>query len=101
MNLAIVVVAAVLAEAIWESLKMVWQDGKVSIDRIGAIVIGIVITVVAQVKLFALAGLPLQYPIIDMVCSGIVLSRGANFVHDLLSRLQPTSGVPPNSGING
>ncbi|MGI6436160.1 MAG: hypothetical protein ACOX0F_12570 [Syntrophomonadaceae bacterium] len=82
--IGIIFVAALLAEAVWETGKMVWQQGKVSVDRIGALVVGIVFAVGAGLDLFALLGISFIYPIIGQVLTGILLSRGANFVHDLL-----------------
>ena len=37
------IVVSILVEAIWDNCKMIWQNGKVSIDRIGALFFGILI----------------------------------------------------------
>ena len=42
-NLLQVVVIALLAETVWENLKMIWQNGKFNVDRIGALIISIII----------------------------------------------------------
>ena len=34
---------AFIAEAIWETLKLVWEDGKLSIDRVGAVIVGLLL----------------------------------------------------------
>ncbi len=88
MTIVIVIIAALLAEAIWETMKMIWDRGKVSVDRIGALVIGILVAVGAGIDLCALMGLDFVYPLIGQILTGILLSRGANFLHDLLKTVE-------------
>jgi len=83
----LLVVAAVL-EALWETCKMFWQEGKISIDRIGAVVIGIFLCVAAGVDFFNTVGVPLAVPYAGMVLSGLLVSRGANFLHDFLGTVE-------------
>jgi hypothetical protein len=87
-NILILVVAALIGEAVWETLKMVWQEGKLSIDRVGALVVGLLIAVAGGLDLPAQMGVPLAIPYVGMILTGILISRGANFVHELLRRLQ-------------
>lgn len=87
----IILVAALLAEAVWETGKMVWQQGKISVDRIGALAIGILFAVGAGLDLCTVLGICFVYPIIGQLLTGILISRGANFVHDLLKRAQQLS----------
>lgn len=83
-TVGIIIVAALLAESIWETGKVVWQEGKVSVDRIGALVVGIIFAVGAGLDLCAFLGICFVFPVIGQVLTGILLSRGANFIHDLL-----------------
>ena len=77
-------VIAATVEAVWETLKMFWQEGKLNVDRIGSAILGIVLCVLAEVNFFAIVGIELSVPIVGLVLSGLLVSRGANFVHDLL-----------------
>jgi hypothetical protein len=88
MELIVLVIIALICEAVWETLKMVWQEGKLSIDRIGALVIGLLIAFVTNCDLFKLINIPVVIPYVGIVLTGILVSRGANFVHDLLNKLQ-------------
>ena len=45
MEIAGLVIIAILVEAIWENLKMIWQNGKFNINMIGALVLGILICI--------------------------------------------------------
>ena len=84
MNFYKLLVIAAVIEALWETAKMMWQEGKANPDRIGAAVMGIVLCVAAGVDFFVLAEIPLTIPYLGMVMSGLLISRGANAVHDLL-----------------
>lgn len=81
-------VLAVLCEAIWETLKLLWENGKASLDRIGALAVGLILTITTRMDILALVGLPSITPLVGMILGGIIISRGANFVHDLIKRVQ-------------
>lgn len=86
-NLFLIIIVSILAESIWETLKMTWQNGKVSIDRIGALVISLVITLGTKMDLLALLGLETTIPYMGSFLTGIIVSRGSNFAHDLLTKV--------------
>ena len=91
MDILTIVILALAAEAIWETAKMVWQDGKVSVDRIGAIAISILIAIAADVDIFVLIGIPLSIPYLGIVLTGLLASRGANFIHDFYEKVRPAN----------
>lgn len=82
------IIVAILVEAIWENIKMVYQEGKLSISMIGSLVISIIICVIANVDIFPVVGVSMSIPFIGSILTGIVVSRGANFVNDLFSKLK-------------
>ena len=79
---------AFLIESIWETLKMTYENDKINIDRIGVLVAGIVIALFFNVDLFGQLGLTTSIPYVSLVLSGIMLSRGSNFVHDVFKKIQ-------------
>lgn len=83
-----VMIIALLAETVWENLKMVWQNGKISIDRIGALIVSIVISIATQLDIFAILNFGITIPFIGSFLTGILISRGANVIHDLLSKIE-------------
>lgn len=87
MSIVTIITIALLVEAIWETLKMVWQDGKANVNTIGALVVGILISILAKLDIFAIQGINLTVPLIGYVLTGILLSRGANFIHDLFNKI--------------
>jgi chromate transport protein ChrA len=82
-----ILVVAILIEAIWENVKMVWQNGKFSIDKIGALVISILVCVLVKADVFALVNLGIAVPYVGSVLTGILVSRGANFIHGLFNKI--------------
>lgn len=87
MDILSLVIVSLLVESVWETLKMVWQDGKLSKDRIGALVVGEVCSFATGLNLFALIGITIN-PLVGIILSGILVSRGSNFIHELLSKIE-------------
>lgn len=78
---------AIVAESIWETIKMMGKDGKFNWDRIGAMVVGLLIAFGTGVDLFQTLGIPFRIPYIGVLLTGLLISRGANFIHDLFLAL--------------
>jgi|GEM_PF-818890 len=92
------ILVAMVAEALWETSKMFWQNGKLSVDRIGAVIFGVFLCLAAGVDFFELVGLPLTVPFAGLILSGLLVSRGANFIHDFLKLVEGAKGnVAPSS----
>lgn len=86
-NLFIIFIIALIAESVWETLKMTWQQGKVSIDRIGALVVSLIVCIDVKLDILSLLGISTTIPFIGVVLTAILISRGSNFVHDLLVKM--------------
>ncbi len=82
-----IIIVAILIEAIWENLKMIWQNGKVSIDKIGSLIISVVMCLLVNANVFSIVGLTISIPYIANIFTGIIISRGANVVHDLFEKI--------------
>lgn len=83
-----VVVAALLVEAIVTNIKPIYDKEKGwNIDIIASIILGIVVCVLAGIDLFALIGIPFIVPYVGAALTGLLISRGANVIHDILSSL--------------
>ena len=87
-DLSQLVVVAILVEAIWENIKMVYKENKFSISMIGSLVISILICVLANMNIFEMVGIEMSVPIICNVFTGILCSRGANLVSDLFTKIK-------------
>lgn len=80
-----IIVMAFLVEAIWETLKMTWQEGKLSKDRMGALAVGLIIAFAINIDLFVAIGLNPVFKYIGVIATGILISRGGNYIHDLFN----------------
>lgn len=87
MSIVTIITIALLVEAVWETLKMVWQEGKISVNTIGALIVGIAVSILAKIDIFAMQGISLSIPLVGWILTGVLMSRGANFIHDLFNKL--------------
>ena len=88
MEFAQLVIVAILVEAIWENCKMIWQKGKFSISMVGSLVVSILVCVLTKADIFPMVGLNITVPIVGSILTGMVVSRGANFVNDLFEKMK-------------
>lgn len=88
MDYAQLIIIAILVEAIWENLKMIWNKNKLNINMLGSLLLSMIICVLAQINIFKIVGIELIVPIIGTLLTGIIVSRGANFVNDLFKKLK-------------
>lgn len=94
-NLLIIILVAIIAESVWETLKMVWQNGKVSVDKIGALVVALLLAIGTKLDVLSLLNIETSIPYLGIILTGILLSRGSNFIHDLLIKV---SSIKVNGG---
>lgn len=106
MTILSIIVIALIGEGLWETLKMIWQNGKVSVDRVGALVIGLMLAAGTGLDLMDMIGIPMVIPYIGVALTGILISRGANFVHDILksvnnimSNSKPPKEISPTGEV--
>ena len=85
-----VTILAFLCEAVWENLRMIWENGKFNVNRLGALILGIILALATQIDLFEVLQIKIV-PILGSIFTGILISRGANFIHDLFAKIQELS----------
>lgn len=79
-------VIALLVEAVAENILWAIQ-GKMTKEKIVPVIAALVVAAAAKLDLFYYAGIQLAVPVLGYFLSGVLISRGANVVHDLLKRL--------------
>ena len=95
MNIAIIIAVAILIEGLVEYGKNIADmfyggDKKTAITQIVTIVIGIALAFAFSADMFIPLGLTVNH-YVGMVLTGIVMSRGSNYVSDLISRIGQTT----------
>lgn len=90
---AAVLAIALLVEALIEVCKrFVPQDAQPPVWLWPAVgcVLGVTICTLAQVDALALLGVTLSAPVVGYILTGVLVSRGASFVHDLWGKIKAT-----------
>lgn len=87
MDLSRLILAALIAEALWETSKLIWQQGKFQIDKVGAIAMGILLALLTGLDMFQALGMPISIPVVGEILTGLLMSRGANFMHDIIGSI--------------
>lgn len=87
----VVFVVAVLVEAIVQVVKT-WVPEGVTLSGwvwpVVSAVIGVLLCLLAKVNVFDLLGVDLSIPAVSEVLTGVLVSRGAGFVHDLWGKVK-------------
>ena len=78
---------AIVIEALIEYGKLIFRK-TINWKQLAAIGIAVALAVLAQQDLFAMLGLTFIVPYVGMVLTGIFLSRGSNYIADLIKKLQ-------------
>ena len=74
---------AVLVEAVWESVKLLWEKGRFNTNQFGAMCIALLFSITTDTRLLEAVGITVTIPLLDRICTGLLMSRGRNFVHTL------------------
>ncbi len=88
MEFSQLIIIAILVEAVWENLKMVYKKKKINLNMLGSLILSIAICCLAGVDIFLMVGIQLKYQLAGFILTGIICSRGANFINDLSKKLK-------------
>lgn len=75
---------AAIVEALVETLKMIWDKNQIHKSKIVSIIIGVAVAIMYQIDLLAAVGVFAIFPVFGYILTGILISRGSNFVSDFL-----------------
>ena len=103
-TIAMVLIMAVIAEALVQVVKGLVPDTVNAPawlwPMVGA-VFGVLLCVLASVDVFPLLGFTLSVPILGRMLTGVLISRGASFVHDVWSRINDITAPHTDITLNG
>lgn len=89
MELAIqLIVLGFLVEAVVETIKLLWKGGKLNANQLISLVVGELIALSVGIDIFVVIGVESNIAIFGVVLTGILISRGSNFVHDFVDRIR-------------
>ena len=87
-ELLILVTMGILVEAVVEVIKSIYDNGKMNKVILLSILVGILFAFTLQVDIFQLLGIEVHIDYVGIVATGMIISRGSNFVHDIISQLR-------------
>ena len=91
MELTMVLMLAVTVEALVEYAKSIGRAALGGWKRIAiqlaAVAAGVTLCLAARVDLYGVLGLGFAYPWMGQALTGILISRGANYVSDFMGRM--------------
>lgn len=88
----LVLVMAIVVEALIEYAKIIGKaflDGgwKIAVTQLTAIALGVLLCLSTGGDLFAVVDITFDWPWLGIVLTGVLISRGANYVSDFAKRL--------------
>lgn len=87
-ELATILILAITVEALIEYAKLIVVNKTVNWKQIAALVIGVGLAVLAGTDLYNMVGVTFSVPYVGMVLTGIIFSRGSNYVADIVKKMQ-------------
>lgn len=79
-----VVLGALIVEAVCETVKMLVVDGHFNKIQLGSLIFGVAFSVVYGIDLMEILTFSTAVPYAGSVITGILISRGSGFVHELM-----------------
>ena len=94
-TIALLIAVAVLVEGLVEYVKTIVKvftegDVKTGITQLCAVAIGILLALITRANLFMALSINVTYSWMGCVLTGILISRGSNYLSDLLHKLNLT-----------
>ena len=83
-----IIAMAVVIEGIVTYVKEWFVSGEIKWQQILAAVIGIALAILYNLDLLALVGMVSTLPVVGCVCTGILISRGSNYIFDFIKALK-------------
>lgn len=92
-GIVLIITMAVVVEALIEYAKSIGKafsggEWKTAVTQMVAIAVAVLLCVATGADLFAVVGIVFVWPWLGVLLTGIIISRGANYVSDFVKRLQ-------------
>ena len=73
--------------SIYDIIKVFYKDNKVDINSIITAVLGIILAILAKLDIFTLIGVDFIVPFVGQILTGLVISKGSNYVYDFVTKI--------------
>lgn len=88
MTLIQIIIIALLVESVVETLQLIWKPEKINREIIFAILVGIILAFVVEADIIQILGFEKSIPYVGIILTGILLSRGSNWIHDIIKKIE-------------
>lgn len=84
-----IAIAAMLVEALTSACKPIWdeQSRGFSYGAVISLCIGVIIALASNLDIGRAVGICIEWPLLPQVITGVIISRGSNYVYDIMSRI--------------
>ena len=82
---ATVILLAIVVEQITNIIKGAVPGIRDEWSKVAAIVVGIILCFATGMGILAELNVPVAYPAVDYIVTGLLISRGSNFIHDMFT----------------
>lgn len=93
-----IIVLAITVEAVVEYGKLLIKERRIVWPQVAALFLGVSLSILAGTDLYATIGVSFAAPIVGMVLTGLLFSRGANYISDLVKRMQGHDSAAYSTG---
>ena len=81
------IILGIIVESVWEFSKMIWQDGKFQMDKLGSLIVALILAFAVEIDFLDIVGISSKISYVGIVLSGFAIARGGNGVHELFERI--------------
>ena len=93
-ELTIIFIMAILIEAIITYVKTWVVDKKLQWQVIVSVILGVIVSIAYGLDIPAAVGITCAVPYIGCAITGILISRGSNYIFDLLKKIASSNRTP-------
>lgn len=87
MEILTILIVAILVEALWENIKLIYQDNKINWQQLIILAISIAVSILTKINVFEILNIEI-IEIVGSMLTGILISRGANIFHDVFKKIE-------------
>ncbi len=97
-NIMSVMAISVVVEGLVSYAKMLVVDRKIEWQIVVAVALGVIFAIAYGIDVFALLGMKSIIPYFGNVMSGVLLSRGSNYIFDMFKTIRNFSKTHTDAG---
>lgn len=90
---------AIVIEALITYAKTFVVDKKIQWQVIASVALGVLCAIAFKVDLFEIGGITSTIPYFGMVLTGVLMSRGSNYLYDVIKKITSIATSPASTNV--